>query len=107
MHARAFIFVCVSSIYESLFLPLAPSLSLTVHVKTGMASAANVPVDNVDLKKDARRTVTYTVTGTFTAPHYRWYFYCSQRAREHLSGCVRRSVCQGRCLGYIREGQSG
>ena len=60
--------------YESLCLPLALSLSLTAqqtNVKTGMASAAKVPVDNVDLKKDARRTVTYTVTGTFTAPHYR------------------------------------
>jgi hypothetical protein len=52
--------------YESLCLPLALSLSLTAqqtNVKTGMASAAKVPVDNVDLKKDARRTVTYTVTG--------------------------------------------
>jgi hypothetical protein len=58
--------VCVSSMYESLCLPLALSLSLTAqqtNVKTGMASAAKVPVDNVDLKKDARRTVTYTVTG--------------------------------------------
>ena len=32
------------------------------NVKNGIAAAAKAPADNVDLKKDARRTVTYTAT---------------------------------------------
>ena len=54
----------------SLALPL-PRTDQQTAVKTHIAAAAKVHVDNVDLEKDARRTVTYTATGTFSAPHYR------------------------------------
>ena len=67
----------------SLSLPLSRTAQQT-KVKTGIAAAAKVPVDNVDLKKDARRAVTYTATGTCSSSHY---------TRNEVASCSASSPC--------------